>query len=139
MMTIKRLNWTGTALAAGNAITSLEGPNGFTWATESLPYTVPPGYYLGITSAQFGAKFANAPRNSMLIVDNLFCLNDVTGYCEFRTPLGVPPGITIRASVANNYLNNGVGEAQWITYNISGLLVPFTPGTDWREVFNAYL
>lgn len=121
---MKTIQWALTKLVQPGTIVSLDGPNGFTWATEAFPYTVPAGFWLGITDVQFGSKFTDGgawQRASYFVIPNVLSLPDNTGSIHFRTPFVIPPGITITAQFINND-----AEQQWMSAIVCARLVPKT-------------
>jgi hypothetical protein len=124
------LQWVHSKLVPAYSAQSLEGPNPFTWASFTFPYTVPEGYVLGITDVQFSSKFTTSGRASYLVIGNLLTLPDNHGSVHFVVPLAVPPGKTITANIINND-----EEQQWMGSVITAVLVPIKPGEVWTQVF----
>lgn len=125
----KTIQWAVTKLVNSNTSEPLVPPNNFTWATEAFPYTVPQGYWLGITDVQFGSKMTDGspgaagstPRASFFVINNVLTVPDNHGSLHFKTPFVIPPGRTLTA----NFINND-NEAQWMTALVCGRLVPKT-------------
>ena len=132
-MIVKAVQWIHSKLVQPSVIQTLNGPNGFTWCTELFPYTVPAGYWLGITDMQLGSKFTDGgagSRASMLVLQNVTIVPDNVGMQSFRVPLVIPPGTVLTADLINND-----AEQQWMNSVITGLLVPKLAGQDWRDAF----
>lgn len=126
--TMQLLQWLHTRLVQPNTTEMLEGPNGFTWASEVFPYTVPAGHVLGIIDAQMGSKMTSTGRGSYFVVSNVLSLPDNAGHVSFRVPLAVPAGATFTGSLINND-----EVPQWMTSAMTGILVPHTG--PYREAF----
>lgn len=136
---IQHVQWLCTALVSGASEVYLGGTDTtpaactLSWAGEVLPYTVPSGRWLGITGVQIGSKFGGTTA-SYLVIENVLSLADTTGTSQFRTPVVVPPGNTLRMKLINNASNQ-----QWMTAAVQGVLIDppgFTPFT-YRDVFAA--
>lgn len=135
-MTAKFVQWLYTRLVPPNTILPLTGPNGFTWATEAFPYTVPAGYWLGIVDVALDSKYTDGGPNpiaSYFVIDNVLALPDNVGSRHFRIPLVIPENITLSASFINNDYNQQHMNAQ-----VTGILVPKVAGQTYQDAF-AYL
>lgn len=132
-MTIKTIQFIHSKLVQPSTIQSLSGPNSFTWCSEVFPYTVPAGFWLGITDMQLGSKFTDGGANqraSMLVLNNVTSVPDNVGIQSFRIPLVIPPLTVLTADLINND-----AEQQWMNSVITGLLVPKLEGQTWQEAF----
>lgn len=135
-MTVKFLQWLYTRLVPSNTILPLTGPNGFTWATEIFPYTVPDDHWLGIVDVALDSKYTDGGPNpiaSYFVIDNVLALPDNVGSRHFRIPLVIPENITLSAGFINNDYNQ-----QYMNAQVTAILIPKQPGQTYRDAF-AYL
>jgi hypothetical protein len=133
-MVIKTMQFIHSKLVQPNFIQTLSGTNGFTWCSGVFPYTVPSGFWLGITDMQLGSKFTDGgagARASMLVLNNVVSVPDNAGPMHFRVPLVIPSGTVLTADIINNDV-----EQQWMNSVITGLLVEQVAGQTWQDAFS---
>ncbi len=141
---VQTVQWLLSELEAANTDTALaEGP-GFSWISEFVPYRVPPNAWLAISDVQVSSKFnqgasdsttsggGTSPRDSYLVIENVLAVPSSVSFFSPRIPILVPRWTLLDV----HFINNAV-EQQWMNAAITGYLLPFVPGQDYRDVLKA--
>src|SRR5574343_554300 len=119
---VQRVQWVYSCLVTPQSecvITATKAP--LTWRSEVFPWTVPQGYWLGITGMQMSEKFGNGPRSSMFVLNNVAMVTGLTGANTFAQPIWIPSGVTVTGKFINNHL-----ESQWMNVVVQGVVIETT-------------
>lgn len=111
------LQWIIAALVPAETDVNLDAYPAMSWISETWPYTVPVGAWLGLRAFQIGSKFTHAGTASYLVIENVITVPDSLGLAVFPHPIRIPGGTTLHAHLINNAPNQ-----QWMTSVVQGIL-----------------
>lgn len=95
-----------TWIELSNTSPYAQGP--YTAGSQSLPYTIPPGWIFYLTDIAFQTKAIPGAWPSYAVLPGLFTVSTDAPRLHLHTPLALPSGFTLTASVHNNTGSNPV-------------------------------